>query len=427
MLAYVALMASLKRASAIYLAAAALNAAVPFSVLPFLTRWLGPAEFGIAGNYLAMVNLAAVVAGLSVHGIISVVHFKQGADAVAAYVFGSLRLLMFTGMPLLGALAMFGPWIEEVSAVPARWVWTIGMVAAFQFVVAVGLVVFQTREEPVSYAVAQVGVALGWGLMSLVFVGWSGMGWQGRALAQLIAVAAVATAIVWRLRRMGLLKRSEQSATTASLLAFGLPMVPHSLAAASMAGADRLMLTAASGTEATGQYFAAFQIAAVLTVAAAAINQAWVPWLYRALASGDPQREHQVVRTTYSIYAGILAAAAFVALAGAWLLPLVVGAQFRSAAPLLMWLAPAAALSGMYYFVTNYLFYAGRTGVLSVISVACSALQLALMTWAVPRWGAQGAASSVFFAALCYWLATWFAAQRAIRMPWALGFAKGAT
>jgi O-antigen/teichoic acid export membrane protein len=96
----------------------------------------------------------------------------------------------------------------------------------------------------------------------------------------------------------------------------------------------------------------------------------------------------------------------------------VAGARYEAAAASLRWLAPAAALSGMYYFVAGYLFFAGRTGVLSVITVCCATVQVGLIFVLVPRFGIEGAAAAALVAMLAYWLATWLAAQWIVPMPW---------
>lgn len=413
-------MSSLASASAIYVGSAALNAVVPFVVLPLLARWLGPAEFGIVGSYLALVNLCTVLAGLGTHGAISVVHFKQDPRAVPAHVMAALRILLLTGVPLTVTLWLLGAPLEKATSVPAAWIWSAGIVAMGQFVVTLSLAVLQARGEALRFGAIQVALTLGWAVLSLVCIGGLGMGWSGRAVGQLAAVLMVAALAMWWHYRQAAAAPHDGPSPVAALLRFGVPLLPHSLAAVAMGSADRLLLGGLGGPAAAGQYFAAFQVAAVLTVAAAAVNQAWVPWLYRHLAQPKHGSDLAVVRTTYAIYGALLAGAALIAAFASWLMPIVGGPEFAPAAGVLRWLAPAAALSGMYYFVTNYLFYAGRTGLLSAITVACSLVQVALMLWAIPRWGAQGAAMSVLVAAGLYWAAVWVAAQRTHPMPWTL-------
>jgi O-antigen/teichoic acid export membrane protein len=411
---------TVQRSALIYIGAATTSAAVPFLVLPLLTRWLGPAEFGRVGSYLALVNVAVVLVGLSTHGIVSVVHFKQGAHEVSRYVGAALRVLLWTALPLLALLWLIASWVERASTVPAEWAWTVAVVAATQFVIALAMAVFQAREQAWRYGALQIALAVGWGALSLWLIGVMGLGWEGRAIAQIAAAGLVALlACVW-MRRAGVLRWGSGQDVLPDVLRFGLPLLPHSLAAAFMAGADRIVLAGTGGAEAAGQYFAAFQIAAVLSVTAAALNQAWVPWLYRRLAEPTAARSREVVSATYRLYAVFLSASALLAASATWLLPVVAGPQFAPAAVLLQWLAPAGALSGMYYLVTNYLFYASRTGVLSAITVSCSLLQILLMAWLAPRHGTQGVAMAVFAAALVYWLATWAAAQAVFPMPWRL-------
>jgi O-antigen/teichoic acid export membrane protein len=238
-----------------------------------------------------------------------------------------------------------------------------------------------------------------------------------------VALAAALTLAL--LLRTGLLRRDAPPADLGVLLRFGIPLVPHSLAATLMSSADRIVLSGVGGAQSAGQYFAAFQIAAVLSVAAAATNQAWSPWIYRRLAAPSDATRREIVRSTYLISLSLLAGAALLAANASWLLPWIAGPAFEPAAHLLRWLAPAAAFSGMYYFVANHLFFTGRTGLLSIITVSCSALQLGLMYWLVPAWGPTVAATSTLIGAIAYWLATWAAAHRVSPMPWLAGV-KGA-
>ena len=413
--------ASLKGNSAVYVAAAALNATIPFLLLPLLTRWLGPAEFGLVGVFLALVNVATVLVGLSAHGLLSVTYFRHGVEQIPALVGACMRLLCITALPLVAAFVLFARPLQHVTGITVTWGWTIVVTAAAQFVVGIGLAVWQAREQAKRCAAVQVGYSASAAMLTVLLVGAAGWRWEGRVGAQVVAATAFALLTFALLRRDHLLRwRETGGAPLRAALRFGLPLVPHSLAAVVMISADRLALSGLGGPEAVGHYFAAFQIAAVLTVAAAAVNQAWVPWLYRRLASPTPQALRDVVRATYRLYGALLAAATVLSLAAPWLIYRIAGPGFDPAVNVLRWLAPAAALSGMYYFVTGYLFYAGRTGVLSAITVSCAGLQVGLILALVPHFGAEGAAAATLVSAFAYWLAIWWAASLAVPMPWSL-------
>lgn len=417
-------MASFIRNGTIYLGAAAINVMLPFLALPLLIRSLEPEEFGLMGAYLALINIATVIVGLCVHAIISVIHFRDGAHAVPPYIQGAMRLMMLTGIPLIFGSLMLAPFLERLIGLPGEWIWTAAVIALAQFIVALGMVVFQAREEPLNYAVLQIGVTTGWATLSILFVWGVGMGWTGRAVGQLAAVTTMALVALLLLRSKGILVNSGITAPLSTLLRFGLPLVPHSLAGAIMAGSDRLLLSNIGSPEMAGHYFAAFQICALITVGASAVNQAWVPWLYRRLAVPTSATNLEIVRATYLLNALLLLMALLLVLAAPFLIKIIAGEKYLEAIPAMRWLAPAAAFSGMYYFVTNYLFYSGHTGILSSITVCIAIFQIALLIIFVPRWGIEGAAFSSLIAAVTYWLVTWYAAHKVSPMPWGTGLCK---
>lgn len=404
--------------SGIYLGAAALNVSIPFLALPIIFRLLPPEQFGQLGVYLALVNVALVIVGFNVHGIVSVVYFRDGADAAPPYIWSALRLAILSATPLVflswAFAAFFGDWL----GIPGVWVWTVFLIGFMQFIIVLAMAMFQAREEPLYYALLQVGLTFGWAVGSIMLIWGLGMDWTGRAVGQIIAAFIIAMLALIVLRRKQILVSRKKQAPLRKLLRFGLPLVPHALAAAFMAGADRFVLAKVGTVEMAGLYFGAFQICALVSVGAAAVNQAWVPWLYKRLAAPTQEAKREIVRLTYALFAAFFIGGCVLSLASPWLILIIAGDDYLDAIPVMRWLAPAAAFSGMYYFVTNYLFYYQRTEILSAITVAVAALQLILLIWLVPQWGILGAGYATLLAAITYWLAIWIAAQRVCPMPW---------
>lgn len=409
---------SLVKNSSFYLFAAGVNVAVPFLALPIILRAMSPEQFGLMGLYLALVNIAVVFVGLGVHGIISVVHFRDGPSAVPAYLKTISQLVVLTSLPLIGICLIFAEPLEALTGLPGAWIWTITLIAFFQFFVMMAMAVFQAREEPKLYVALQVSLTLGWVFLTVLFVWGMGFGWQGRAVGQILSATLVASMAITVLFRKKILSFTVAGAPMSALLKFGIPLVPHALAAAVMAGADRLILSKVGTVEMAGLYFAAFQICALITVAAAAINQAWVPWLYKRLAEPSLVGNVEIVRVTYALFVLFVIGSGLVVVFAPLIVPMVAGPAYLAAVPVIKFLAPAAAFSGMYYFVTNYLFYFQRTGVLSIVTLAVTCLQLGLLLMLVPKWGIDGAAIATMVAAFVYWVSIWSVSQRIAPLPW---------
>lgn len=404
--------------AAIYLGATILSSAIPFLLLPFLTRWLGPAEFGIVGAFLAAVGMLGAVIGLSTHGLISVVYYRDGPDAMPVQVAAAVCV---AGLSTLGWALLF--WLASgrlaaMTGVPESWLWTIPVAGVGQFLVSILLATFQTVKRPILFGAIQFGFALVLAGLSIWLIGTRGLGWEGRALAQVIAGALVIVPGFMLLTRMKLIVWRVDGDALRGALSFGLPLLPHAVSVMVMASVDRFALSSTLGSEQVGYYVAAFQIAMVLSVLATAFNQAWLPWLYERLARNEAMTDRQVVRATWAMISLFALGAAGLALLAGWIIPLVAGPQFSTSIPLLRILAPAAACSAAYFFFAAFLFYARRTGTLSLVSATTAIIQTGLSFWLVQGWGSIGVAWATLAGAFIYACATGLAAHHVHPMPW---------
>ena len=76
-------MTALKRlvnSTATYTLANVINSAIPFLLLPVLTRVLAPAEYGVVTMFATVVSVLTAFTGLSIHGAVSVRHFDADTD-----------------------------------------------------------------------------------------------------------------------------------------------------------------------------------------------------------------------------------------------------------------------------------------------------------------------------------------------------------
>lgn len=412
---------SLIAQSAIYVGGAVLNALVPFLLLPVLARALGPADYGVVGSLTALIVVVGVLAGLSTHGLLSVVYFKSDAVRFGRQITACLIVLLGTAPALSIAVPMFGSAIERVSGIDPRWQWTIVVAASGQFLLSTVLAVSQIRGEALRYIglqFANISLSVTLTLLLVLGLDW---GWEGRAAAHALVAVGIGLLGVTLLTRDRTIVWRCSMADIAAALRFGLPLVPHALAAAVMGSVDRLVITNFGGETEAGHYFAAFQVASLLPFLCNAVNQAWAPWLFKSLADDSYERRRLIVQTTYVILAGILAGGLCLAIIGAWATQLLAGPAFALQPGLMAFLAGAAACNGAYYFFTNYIFHARRTELLSILTVSIAGLQVLGSVFLTQRFGATGAALSAFVASGLYLVGVVLLAQRLVPMPWRLG------
>lgn len=409
---------SLLGSAATYTVANVLNAAIPFLLLPILTRVLTPADYGLVAMFATVLAVSSALTGVNVHGAVGVRYFQQDRFDLPRYVATCLTILVgTTALSALVAGALAGP-LTRVTGLPLSWLVVAVIASGAQFVVQTRLVLWQVRDEPLKFAALQLFSSVLNVTLSLLFVLQLHWAWVGRTAGQSLAIVIAAAVAFASLRAGGWLRGRPNREYAVDAVRFGLPLVPHAIGSVLGVMVDRFLVTAVLGVSQTGIYLVGVQVAMGLTLVTESFNRAFVPWLYRALQSGDDARKAQIVRGTYLYFGVVLLGAVVLGVGGPPALELLVGPEFRESGTLLLTLAIGTAFGGMYYMVTNYLFYTGRTEMLAVVTLTAGLLNIAVGYVLIRHNGLIGAAQGFAITQATVFFGTWAAAQRAYPMPW---------
>lgn len=400
----------------IYFGANTLSALLPFLLLPVLTRVLSPADYGVVAMFTVIVSILNAFTGLNVQGALGVRFFQLQPDHFARYLKACLLILAASSLAVALLALLFGGWLEQFVQVPRAWLVLAVLASAAQIATTIRLTLWQVRGEAARFGLMQVTQsALNAGL-SLVLVISLGMAWQGRVLGIVIAMVGCALVAV-------VLLRKEVSGATdkrdfRDALAFGLPLVPHTLGGLLIAATDRVLVANLLDVAQAGIYMVALQIGMTLGLATEAFNKVYAPWLMGALARTDPHLERRIVRGTYLYFIVVAACALVLGLLAPPLLGVLVGREFDAASGAVIYVALGFAFGGMYYMVTNYVFFASQTGKLALITLASGVFNV-LTTWVLIRnVGMIGAAQGFMLSQAVLFAGTWWLAQRVRPMPW---------
>jgi O-antigen/teichoic acid export membrane protein len=406
-------------AAAVYLGANVLNAAIPFLLLPVLTRVLTPADYGTVAMFALVTTVLGAFTGLSVQGAVAVRYFQLSREDFAEFVATCAGVLVASTAAVACLVAVAGAPLETFTGVPRDWLLVAVLVSGLQFVSNIRLSLLQVQGEARKYGVFQVGQSLLNGVASLVLVLVVHMAWEGRALGQAIAVMLFGGIAAWWLKLDGMLRFPRRwRHHLGDALKFGVPLIPHVLGGLLVVAVDRFVITRELGLAEAGIYMVALQLGQGLGLVTEAFNRAYAPWLMHRLAAPDRALRLLVVRGTYLYFAIVMALAAIVGLAAPLILDLLVGDAFREAAGIVIYIALGFAFGGCYYMVTNYLFYESKTAPLSAITIGCGLANVPLTYLLVRHNGLAGAAQAFMLTQAASFLLTWWLANKYHPMPW---------
>lgn len=404
----------------VYAGTSAVATAIPVMLLPLLTRILSPEDYGLVGMFLIYVNIGTALVGLGLNGALSVRYFRHDFD-FAAYVNACFRLTALLWIGVSGVYLLFSGLLAPLLNMPASWVLLAIAAAAGNAVLLLRLAIWQVERRPLPFGltrIVQAGLDVGLSLL-LVLVLWQA--WQGRATAiaaALIVIGALAGLSLWR---SGYVRRGINLAATRDALRFGLPLMPHLLSGMAISFADRFLVSALLGPETLGIYMVAVQIGLILNLIIVPVNRAFAPWLMQLLVKEEEAVNLRIVQVSYIYMGAIALVVAFTIAASPLLIHMLAAPEFHGAQAVLPWVVLGTGFTAFYYTVTNYLFYANRTGWLSVGMVVSMFLSLGLSVLLIKANGIVGAGQAFAVGQAITFIVTFALAQRAHPMPWLRG------
>lgn len=407
--------------SAVYLVSNILNATVPFALLPVLTRYLSPEQYGEVAMFQTLLGALAAFIGLSMSGAAGRKFYdgNLGKNDLGEFIGACLQILLLTSLISLIAIFIFGSHFSAWLGLDRQWVLLAVLVCAANVVLQLRLGQWQVRKQALKYGSLQISRSLLEMILSLSMVVVLLKGADGRISAQVWTTAIFALVALWLLKRGSLLSfLNWRPDYIWEALRFGVPLIPHVGGGFLLASVDRFVINSELGLAQTGIYMVAVQFAAALSLLFDAINKAYVPWLFERLKRDQECEKRQIVRYTYGWYALLVCVAGVAFFVGPWLIEFVAGEKYARAGEVIGWLALGQVFGGMYLMVTNYIFFSKRTGLLSLVTIASGCINVVLLFLLIGAYGLEGAAYSFCISMLIRFLLTWLVAQKRHPMPW---------
>jgi len=236
-----------------------------------------------------------------------------------------------------------------------------------------------------AWQLAEFGTVTGAGL---VFVGLLGRGVRG-------AIEALATAyLVCGIVAVGFvfigLRGRLHGDVLRRALRFGIPFVPHLIANWAQLASDRWLLKFFGYEADLGRYVLAMQLASVVSLAVAAFHDAEsarIGEMFRRDGMPKLRAELRSIQRRYLVATALPSVAVLLALP---LTPIFLGPHFRSTTTLVPIMLLLSIVDTAYFPSSNVVYFAGRTKVIPVITVAGAITNLLANLLLVPSLGVFG-------------------------------------
>ncbi|MDX1349735.1 MAG: oligosaccharide flippase family protein [Putridiphycobacter sp.] len=399
-----------------YTAVNVINKGIPFLLIPILTHYLSPADMGVLTNIESLFVIVIALVGMNISTAVTRQYVKKEVS-LNSYIFTAFRVMLVSFAILTLLFSVFANYISEFTAIPINIIYFISVYALLDNVVEVLLALWRMKDKPFYYGLFRILRTIIELSISLVLVIGYKYDWFGRFLGIYISGIILSIIAISILAKNGIFNGKFSAKYRRHFLHFGVPLIPHTISGVLILYSDKLIITKMIGIEENGLYSVAFTIGMAISLLQNSFNQAWVPWLFKKLALNNKTEDKKLVRITY-LY--VLVMFGFVLLL--WLLtPIIymfIDEDFASGMEVVVIIGLGFAFNGMYKMMVNYLFYAEKTNIISIITICLAAFNIALSIYLIPNYGILGPAYASAFTFFLQFIITWYISNKYHPMPW---------
>ena len=382
---------NLIKSSLIYTIVNLLNKAIPFLLLPVLTHYLSPKEYGQITLFTLYIGMLTPFIGLNVHGAIARVYFQKDID-FKDYLSTSHTLILLSTL-ISCTVLLFITLVTNILKDISMFYIFAGVIATFcNYMTQLLLTVLQVKDNPVKYGAIQIlKTVINFGSSIILIVIFS-YGTDGRIIGIILgSFAAVSIAYRVLIKEYNL-TISINKDYLFDMIKFGVPLIPHLLGLYIIGSIDKIFLTTFEGPEAMGVYSVAYQIALILFVFTDSFNIAWNPYLYEKLNSKNFKEINRNI-LFYTIFLSILAF--ILSSVTPIIYNLFINNQYHDGTKYVIILNIAFVLNGIYKVFVSYIYYFKKTYIISNITIITSIFNLIAAYFLIKYFGTYGAPSAM--------------------------------
>lgn len=413
------MVSSLIKSSGIYTIASLLNASIPFLLIPLLTKYLSPADFGLVIMFSTITTIMTPFVGLSMEGVIARKYYCE-KNNIPIYLGNCIIMSISFSLLVFLFCFIFKDVIFAYTSVPPEWILLCVLYCFSQFIVSLRLTLYQVKVRPLNYGLIQISQSILNFVSSVILITAFALKWEGRLIAQIFSSVLVASIAISSLliKKEAVFKLDYSFISYA--LKFGGGLIPHVLGAAFIVQTNRFFILHMVDINETGLYGLASQVGSIISFFTVSFNNAYVPWLYKKLNQNDIVIKRKIVKLTYAYFLLIIIFGFLFYMLVPTFFKIFIDKNYVASLKYIFWVIFGFVFQGMYYMVTNYIIYSEKTYYQAVVTFVVGLFSIPANYFLITFVGFTGAAIAFCCSYFLLFIFTWMLSNRVYKMPWGL-------
>lgn len=407
----------------LYTLVGVIGAGINFFIMPVLSHYLTPADYGLLSLFNTYVTILIPVVSVSAYSLLSVDYFKQTDKKIFASEFTSIQLI-----PLFNTLILtIVVWLGYSSVANALELKEAGLIWGLLIVLLTLLNVYYDQftqfliiqkkaKQFAFFSLLKIGIEIG---LTFYFVVNRRLGWEGRMYSWLIvSVAFFVIGLIYFLKE-GFIKRPIRIDFIKEGIRFGSPLVLHGIGKFVVNQSDRLFIVKMVSLEQAGIYNIGYTVGSLVMIAVNAFFNFYTPYLMERLTDATEEKKMQIVKLNYYYIAGCFGLLLCILAFAPLLFKYFIDARYREGLNYVFWVALGYCFWGGYMLFSGFIFYLKKSRILGWLAVFNVVTNLVFNYFFIKFFGAIGAAYATTLSFFLLMILVAIIVQRIYPMPWA--------
>lgn len=397
-----------------------IDKAIPFLIMPIISRALSKEDMGCYSLYQVTFHVLIPIITLSLDYPISINYFKMNRNDFSSY-FSTGMVLVLIIYALLTLIGMgFSSELSTIFGLEEKWLQITFIIIILNYFNQLRMNLWRIQKDPYHFGLFSVPLAFIKNVLGLIFILYFDFGWEGIIIGHLIGQVLFSIIAIYTFIRQKYLFLCFYKQYVFDFFKVGVPVSIHKISAWLTTSVNRIIVNSILGTAATGSFGIGATFGTIVTVIEDAVNKAYSPHLFEKLAKFNSQNASSIVRLISFYYACFIFLGFFMSLVGYWGVGIIFGDKYVDTRSFVIPIIIGAVINGLYKIHVNIIFFTKKTYIVARNTLFCALINVCSAYFLVGEMGLLGAAYSTAFTEIVLYILTLYYANKQYKLPWQL-------
>lgn len=398
------------------------GAAVNFFLMPYLSHFIAPAEYGMLAMINTLVTILIPFIGLVASSIITIEYYKIIDKSEFASFFSSIQLIpiMPTIIFLLSALIFSKPLANffELPHEKSYWI-------PLSVVIASLVVYYETllsyniiQKKSGHFAVFNFVKLFIEVSLTIILVSKFKLSWEGRLLSWLVTSVIMFVIAIFYFEQHALFTKRISWKYINMGICFGLPLILHTVGKFVINQSDRVFIAKMISIDQAGIYNIGYQVGMMMLLVVNAVSNFYYPFLYENLEANTNEKKLQIVKTSYFIIGIMIVFLLAMTILSPLFFKWFVNKDYVAGNTYVFWVGLGYIFWGIYMLFAGFIYYMKKTKFLGWMAMFNVSTNLLFNYFLIKKFGAIGAAYATCLSFFVVALMVFIEVNKSYKLPW---------